>query len=62
MVYKFEGKEKQFAFNSLFNRKPVKNVKDRRYVVRSRKLKDDSCSVVLNFLRFVNEPLRTASE
>ena len=34
VVYRFEGKEKQFVLNSLFNRKPVNDVKDRRYVVR----------------------------
>ena len=30
VVYKFKGKERQFEFNSFFNRKPVENVKDRR--------------------------------
>ena len=51
MVYKFEGKEKQFAFNSLFNRKPVKSVN------KPRSSTDEPCSVVLNFFKFVNELL-----
>ena len=33
VVYRFKGKEEQFVFNSLFNRKPVKSVKDGRYVI-----------------------------
>ena len=32
----FEGKEKQFVFNSLFNRKPVKSVKNGSYMIRLR--------------------------
>ena len=51
-----------YVFNSLFNRKPVKSVKDGRYVIRLRTSTDKPCSVVLNFLKFVNELLRTASE
>ena len=50
------------VFNSLFNRKPVKSVKDGRYVIRLRTSTDKPCSVVLNFLKFVNELLKTASE
>ena len=34
--YRIKGKEKQFVFNSLFNRKPVKSVKDGRYVIKLR--------------------------
>ena len=49
-------------FNSLFNRKPVKSVKDGRYMIRLRGSTGEPCSVVLNFLKFVNELLRTASE
>ena len=30
IVYRFEGKEKQFVLSFLFNRKPVKSVKDGR--------------------------------
>ena len=48
--------------NSLFNRKPVKSVKDGRYMIRLRSSTDEPCSVVLNLLKFVNELLRTASE
>ena len=62
VVYKFKGKEKQFVFNCLFNRKPVKSVKDGRYVTKIRSSTDEPCSVVLNFLKFSNELLRTASE
>ena len=47
-----KGKEKQFVFNSLFNRKPVKSVKDRRYVIKLRSSTDEPCSIVLNFLKF----------
>ena len=43
VVYRFEGKVKQFAFISLFNRKPVKIGKDRRYMIRLRSLTDESC-------------------
>ena len=46
----------------MFNRKPVKSVKDGRYVIRLRNSTDEPCSVVLNFLKFVNELPRTASE
>ena len=46
----------------MFDRKPVKSVKDGRYVIRLRSSTDEPCSVVLNFLKFVNELLRTASE
>ena len=62
VVYRFEGKVKQFALISLFNRKPVKDMKNRRYIIRHRSSTDESCSIVLNFLKFVNELLRTASE
>ena len=62
VVYRFKGKEKQFVFNSLFNKKQVKSVKDRRYVIKLRSSSDEPCSIVLNFLKFVNELLRTASE
>ena len=55
MVYGFESKEKHFVFNSLFNRKPVKGVKGRRYLFRLRSSTDEPCSIVLNFLKFVNE-------
>ena len=54
--------EKQFVINSLFNGKPVKGVKDKRYMIRFRSSTDEPCSVVWKFLRFVNELLRTASE
>ena len=42
VVYRFEieDSEKQFVLNSLFSRKPVKDVKDRRYVVRLKSLID----------------------
>ena len=59
VVYRFKGKEKQFVFNSLFNRKPVKIVKDGRYVIKLKSSTDEPCSIVLNFLKFVNELLRT---
>ena len=45
---RFKGKEKQFVFNSLFNRKPVKDAKDMRYVIRLRSLTDEPCNVVLS--------------
>ena len=54
--------EKQVVLTSLSNRKPVKAVKDRRYAFRLRSSTDEPYSVVLNFLKFVNELLRTASE
>ena len=62
VVYRFKCKEKQFVFNSLFIRKPVKSVKDGIYVIRLRSSPDEPCSIVLNFLKFVNELLRTVSE
>ena len=40
----------------------MKSVKDGRFVIRLRSLTDEPCSVVLNFLKFVNELLRTASK
>ena len=40
----------------------MKSVKDRRYVVKLRSSTDEPPSIVLNFLKFVNELLRTASE
>ena len=46
IVYRFEGMEKRFVFKSLFNRKPVMGVKDRRYIViRLRSLTDESKSL-----------------
>ena len=57
-----KAKEKQFVLNSLFNRKPVKSVNDVIYMIRLRSSTDEPCGVVLNFLKFVNELLRTASE
>ena len=45
-------------FNSLFNWKPVKSVKDGSYVTKLRSSTDEPCSIVLNFLMFVNELLR----
>ena len=44
----------QFVFNSLFNRKPMKSVKDGRYMIKLRSSTDEPCSVVPNFLKFVN--------
>ena len=61
-MYRFEGKEKQFVFNSVFNRRPAKSVKDGGNMIRLRSSTDEPCSVILNFLKFVNELLRTASE
>ena len=46
----------------MFNRKPVKSVKDGRYVIKLRSSTDELRSIVVNFLKFVNELLRTASE
>ena len=40
----------------------MKSVKDGRYVIRLRSSTDEPCSVVLNFLKFVIELLRAASE
>ena len=40
----------------------MKCVKDGRYVIKLRSSSDEPCNVVLNFLKFVNELLRTASE
>ena len=40
----------------------MKSVKDGRYVIKLRSSTDEPCSVVLNFLKIVNELLRTASE
>ena len=53
--------EKQVVLTSLFNRKPVKAVKDRRYAFRLSSSTDEPYSVVLNFLKFVNDLLGTAS-
>ena len=44
-----KARKKQFVFNSLFNRKPVKSVKDGRYVIKLRSSIDKPCSIVLNF-------------
>ena len=55
-------KARRSSLYSLFNRKPVKSVKDRRYVIKLWSSTDEPCSIVLNFLKFVNELLRTASE
>ena len=46
----------------MFNKKPVKSVKDGRYMIRLRSSTDEPYRVVLNFLKFVNELLRAASE
>ena len=40
----------------------MKSVKDRRSMITLKSSTDELCSVVLNFLKFVNELLRTASE
>ena len=40
----------------------MKSVKDGKYVIKLRSSTDEPCSVLLNFLKFVNELLRTASE
>ena len=40
----------------------MKSVKDGRYVIKLRSLTDEPCSIVLNFLKFVNDLLRKASE
>ena len=40
----------------------MKSVKDGRYMIRFRSSTDEPCIVALNFLKFVNELLRTASE
>ena len=40
----------------------MKSVKDGGYVIELSSSTDEPCSVVLNFLKFVNELLRTASE
>ena len=62
VVYRFKGKEKQFVFNFLLNRKPVKSVKEVRYVIKLRSSTDEPCSVVLNFFKFVNKLPRTVIE
>ena len=49
VIYRFKGKEKQFTFNSLFNREPVKDVKDKRDVIRLRSSTDEPCGVVGTF-------------
>ena len=40
----------------------MKSVKDERYVIKLRSSTDEPRSIVLNFLKFVNELLRTASQ
>ena len=42
----------------MFKRKPAKIVKDGKYTIRLRSSTDETCSVVLNFLKFVTELLR----
>ena len=56
------GGQTDMTDHFLFNRKPVKSVKDGRYVIKLRSSTDEPCSIVLNFSKFVNELLRTASE
>ena len=51
-VYRFESKEKQFVFDSLSNKKPVKGVQDPQHMIRLRSLTDEPCSIVLNFWSF----------
>ena len=46
-MYRFEGKEKQFVFNSVFNRRPAKSVKDGRYMIRLRSSTDEPCRVLV---------------
>ena len=46
----------------MFKRRPVKCVKDGRYMIRLRSSTDEPRSIVLDSLKFVNELLRTASE
>ena len=40
----------------------MKDAKDKRYVIRFRSFSDEPCTVVLKFLKVVDELLRTASE
>ena len=39
----------------------MESVTDGRYVIKLRSSTDEPCSIVLNFFKFVNELLRTAS-
>ena len=48
-----EGKEKLFVFNSLFNRKPGKGVKDRRCVARLRHFNRRALKRCFYVLKFV---------
>ena len=57
-----EGKEKLFVFNSLFNRKPGKGVKDRRCVARLRHFNRRALKRCFLCFEVCDELLRTASE
>ena len=46
-----KARKKQFVFNSVFNRKPVKSVKDGRYVIKFRSSTDEPCIVALNIYK-----------
>ena len=56
--YRFKGKEKQFVFIFFVQQETSEKFEIRKIYDQT----DELCSVVLNFLKFLNELLRTASE
>ena len=57
-----KAKQRQFVFDPLLNRKPVKRMKHRSDVGRSGCSENESCSIVLYFLEFRKKILRIAAK
>ena len=57
-----KAKQRQFVFDPVLNRYPMKRMKHRIDVGRSVCSKNESCSIVLYFLEFRKKILRTARQ
>ena len=61
VIHKFVAQQGEFVVYSLFNRQPVERMKERSDMGRLTRTKDESCSMVLNFLELVQKILGASS-
>ena len=62
IIDRFETKKGEFVLDTLFNRKPVKRMKERSDMSRSGGFEYQFSSIVLNFLKLREKMFGTTSE
>ena len=61
VIHEFIAQEGQFIVYSLFNRQPVEGTKERSDMGRLTTAKNETCSMILNFLKLLQKILGASS-